>query len=62
MTVETLSALMIGTGLGAAAGLLLARARPCGSEHCNIKGNMIAFMIAGAVFGAAVAMYVVSQR
>lgn len=59
MTIETLSTLMIGTGLGAAAGLLLARTRSCGSGGCNIKGNMIAFLIAGAVFGAAAAMYVV---
>jgi len=49
--------ILAGALIGAAAGVLMGRARLCRTEGCNVKANMIASIVAGAVFGAAVAFY-----
>ena len=50
-----------GAILGGVAGVLFARGRLCGGGRCNVKGNMIAHVIAFAVLGAAVA-YAIASR
>lgn len=55
------AALMIGAGLGAAGGVVLARARTCGSGACHVRANFIASIVAGAFFGAAVAWYALGR-
>ncbi len=49
--------IIAGVLAGGALGLLLGRARVCGTTQCNVKINLIASILAGAVFGAAVAFY-----
>ena len=44
-----------GAMLGAAAGVLLGRARVCGTTGCRGRGSRIAGLLAGAAMGAAVA-------
>lgn len=51
------SKLLVGALIGASLGALMGRARVCRSPHCHARLNMIASIVAGAVFGAAVAYY-----
>jgi NhaP-type Na+/H+ or K+/H+ antiporter len=58
---ETAIRLVLGASLGAAGGVILSRARSCGSQACNVRANLIYSVIAGAVFGAAAAWYVMNR-
>ena len=49
--------LIAGAAAGALLGFVLGRSRLCSSKACNVKANMIFSILAGAVFGAAVAWY-----
>lgn len=51
-----------GIGGGAAVGYLLSKTRPCSSDKCNIRQPVIAYVLAGAVLGAAVAWTVLHSR
>ncbi len=53
--------IVAGAMVGAAFGLLAGRARVCSSETCHARANLLASVIAGAVFGAAVAYYLASK-
>lgn len=48
---------LAGALIGAAAGVLLGRAKVCRSEQCSARNNLLAGIVAMAVFGAAVAYY-----
>ncbi len=47
--------ILIGALLGAAAGVLLGKMRVCSGGQCSVSNNLIASIIACAIFGAAVA-------
>ena len=53
---------MMGAGLGAAGGVLIARARACSATSCHVKANFVASIVAGAFFGAAVAWYFIGTQ
>ena len=57
-------AIKMGAGIvvGAAVGYLLSKTRPCSSDKCNIRQPVIAYVVAGAVLGAAVAWTVLRGR
>jgi len=52
---------LAGAVAGGAGGLLLSRARLCSGESCHAKANVIFSIIAGALFGAAVAWYLINR-
>lgn len=58
---ELAAKLLAGAIVGGLLGLLIARARACSSEACHVRANLIFSVVAGAVFGAAVAWYFVSR-
>jgi len=53
--------IVAGAMVGAALGLLAGRARLCSSEACHARANVVASVVAGAVFGAAAAYYLLSK-
>jgi 7-keto-8-aminopelargonate synthetase-like enzyme len=53
--------ILLGAALGAAGGLVAGRARVCSAEACRSRPNLIFSVIAGAVFGAAVAWYLIHR-
>ncbi len=50
-----------GAMIGAVAGFLLGRARACSAKQCNLRVNMVFSIVGGAVFGAAVAWWIVHR-
>jgi len=58
---RTVFAITVGAGVGAAFGLLLARARGCSRVACNVKVNLVISVISGAFFGAAVAWWFLTR-
>ena len=57
MDLVLIGRLLVGAGVGAALGYFLVHVRPCSTGACNVRGNLIYSVIAGAVFGAGVAWY-----
>ena len=53
-------ALLVGAAVGSLGGWLIGRSRLCGANACRAKGPQIFSILAGAVFGAAVAWYFVN--
>ena len=53
--------LMLGAGLGAVAGYLLTYVKTCSSDACKVRPNVMYYVLAGAVFGAAVAYYLATR-
>jgi len=53
--------IIAGAIIGGAFGVLTGRASVCGAERCNAKVNLAASIVAGAVFGAAVAWWLYAQ-
>jgi len=53
--------ILAGAMLGGVVGVLFARGRLCGGGRCNVKGKMIAHVIAFAVLGAAVAFAIAGR-
>ncbi len=53
--------IIAGAMIGGVFGVLTGRASVCGAEKCNAKVNLVASIVAGAVFGAAVAYWLHAQ-
>lgn len=49
--------IIAGVLIGGTLGVFMGQAKVCGSGQCSAKPNLIASIIAGAIFGAAVAYY-----
>ena len=58
---ETAIKLFVGAAVGALLGVLLGRARVCSARACNVKATMILSIVAGAIFGAAVAWWAMNR-
>lgn len=52
---------LLGAAIGAGLGVVLGRARLCSSTRCNVRANMAFSILAGALFGAAVAWWYVNR-
>lgn len=52
--------ILAGAILGGAVGVLIGRARACSGEPCNVRARTAYSIVAGAVFGAAVAYVLVT--
>ena len=53
--------LMLGASLGAVMGYFLTRVKTCAGDACKVRPTVWYSMLAGAVFGAALAYYLVSR-
>ena len=52
---------LAGAAGGAVLGFLLSYVRTCPSAACNVRANRVYSILAGAVFGAAVAYYFLTR-
>jgi len=52
---------LAGAAGGAVLGFLLSHVRTCSSAACNVRANRVYSILAGAVFGAAVAYYFLTR-
>jgi len=53
---------MLGAAVGALAGYLISRVRTCSDTKCNVRIRAAYSIIAGAVFGAAVAWWLIGRH
>ena len=53
---------LLGAAVGAGAGWVLSRMQTCSVKGCHVRASTIFSMIGGAVFGAAVAWYLLTKQ
>ncbi len=61
MDFEIAAKILAGAAAGSLLGFVLGRAHICGAKACNVKRRLIINIIAGAIFGAAVAWWAVNR-
>ena len=61
MDIQIMAKVLAGAGAGAMVGFLLGRARLCAGGICNVKLRLVFNIIGGAVFGAAVAWWLINR-